>query len=212
LANLLQGLILGLAVAVVAGAQQSKGFSHKFHLKMGLDCRTCHSAAAASGKVEDNNLPTQAACRTCHQRDMPIKAPSAVLLRRFSHQFHLKFGNVAPALRAAIDSKTYHSLPADAVRAGLVSAKSDCAACHRGLEEFDSVTHAAFPQMADCLVCHAKIDNPFSCELCHAATDPIKPASHAANFVDTHSTGKMKLDKPSCVICHGKKFNCLGCH
>ena len=197
---------------MVAAAQPPKSFSHKFHLKMGLDCRGCHGSAARSVKVEDNNLPAQAACRTCHKRDMPIKEPAKIMLRNFSHEFHLKFGNVAPVLRAAIDSKTYHSLPADTVRAQLSAAKGECVACHRGLNESDAVSHAAFPQMADCLVCHAKIDNPFSCELCHAQGDPIKPASHKADYVDTHSSGRMKLDKQSCVICHGKKFNCLGCH
>ena len=67
--------------------------------------------------------------------------------------------------------------------------------------------------MADCLVCHNKIDNPFSCEKCHTAPAvQLKPPSHTADYVDTHSSGKLQLDKPSCVICHGKEFTCLGCH
>jgi hypothetical protein len=40
----------------------------------------------------------------------------------------------------------------------------------------------------------------------------LKPAFHTPDYIDTHSSGKLKLDKPSCVICHGVNFTCLGCH
>ena len=55
------------------------------------------------------------------------------------------------------------------------------------------------PQMADCLVCHTDIDNPFSCEKCHAKDAQLKPASHVASFLSDHTSGKLNLDKASCV-------------
>src|SRR5204862_517126 len=128
---------------------------------------------------------------------------------RFSHAQHLKMGNAAPLIAAAIDKKTYLQ-PAGDIRRHLNNANA-CQACHRGLEESDHVTSAAMPQMADCLVCHNQIDNPFSCETCHAKDGNLKPASHVAGFLNAHTSGKLQLDKASCVVCHGVNFRCLGC-
>ena len=33
-----------------------------------------------------------------------------------------------------------------------------------------------------------------------------------AGFMDAHSSGKMKLDKTTCAVCHGRQFTCMGCH
>ena len=89
-------------------------------------------------------------------------------------------GNLAPVIAAAIDKKTYLQPPGDIRRH--LNTQNACEACHRGLEESDQVTPAAMPQMADCLVCHTEIDNPFSCEKCHAKNAALKPASHVASY------------------------------
>jgi len=119
-------------------------------------------------------------------------------------------GNFARIIAAAIDAKSYLS-PAGDIRRHLNTTNA-CVACHRGLEESDAVAKVNMPQMADCLVCHTQIDPPFSCEQCHARGPHLKPASHTRDYIDTHSSGKLKLDKPSCVVCHGREFRCLGCH
>jgi hypothetical protein len=187
-------------------------FSHKLHLKLLPDCGSCHAAAASSAAPSDNLLPKPEACRACHQTAPAIKAPAATLITRFSHVRHVRFGGIAPVIAAAIDAGTYHTLPAAAVRKQLGEARNACAGCHRGLEESDAVTKASYPQMADCLVCHPVIDAPFSCELCHQPGPHLKPASHTPGYLETHSSPTVKLDKPSCVICHGRRFTCLGCH
>jgi hypothetical protein len=184
-------------------------FSHQLHLKLKLECATCHAAAAGSTKVEDNLLPARAACLKCHEQ-AEIPAPPTTRVARFSHAQHLKMGSVAPLIAAAIDKKTYLQ-PAGDIRRHLNTGNA-CQACHRGLEESDHVTAAAMPQMADCLVCHNKIDNPFSCETCHAKGASLKPASHVTGFLNAHTSGKLQLDKASCVVCHGVNFRCLGCH
>ena len=66
--------------------------------------------------------------------------------------------------------------------------------------------------MADCLVCHNKVDPPFSCGFCHVEGANLKPASHAANFLESHSRKDANLDLKTCAVCHGRKFTCLGCH
>ncbi len=204
-----------------AAAAQAAPFSHKLHLKLGLDCVKCHAGVTASTKASDSNLPVPAVCATCHQapNEMTVKAtPRATRVGFFSHALHLKLGNAAPVIAAAITGKGYHasspvSLPLERIRAYLNAAGSNaCAACHRGVDDNEVTDHTMFPQMADCLTCHPKIEAPFSCEKCHAPGDQLKPASHTATYVDHHSSGKANLDKQSCVICHGRKFQCLGCH
>ena len=199
-------------------------FSHEFHLKsVGAQCVDCHSAAATSQAASDSNLPTEAHCMKCH--DLPGATPidraaladlrSAALKSekrsyRFDHQFHLQMGNLAPLIAAAVDGGRYLG-PAGDIRRHL-DTQDSCQACHRGLAETARASKQHLPRMADCLVCHSEIDNPFSCEKCHLPGAELRPASHSRNFVDLHSTGKLSLDKESCLPCHGRNFACMGCH
>jgi len=206
-------LKLLFCVALTGGAALTAApFSHRLHLQMKLECTGCHKAAAASTKVEDNLLPAKPVCLECHEdSEVQIPAPPAVRITRFSHAQHLKMANVAPVIAAAIDKKDYLQPPGD-IRRHLTAA-NQCQACHRGLEESDQVTSAALPQMADCLVCHNQIDNPFSCENCHGKNiASLKPANHTPDLLDTHTSGKLGLDKTTCAVCHGRTFHCLGCH
>ncbi len=198
---------------LAGAAQQSRPFSHALHLKLKPDCVSCHAAAPASSNASDNNLPAPAVCAECHSKPIPVKAPAKTLVTHFSHAVHLKMGNLAPVIAAAVDAKTYLSPLSAAVIRPHLGGGNACEACHRGLRESAAVTRDALPQMADCLTCHNKIDNPFSCEQCHDAGPHLKPASiHVTRFIDLHSSAKANLDKQSCTICHGRKFTCLGCH
>ena len=109
-------------------------------------------------------------------------------------------GNIAPVIAAAIDSHEYLSPPRDIRR--FLNTKNSCEACHRGLQESNAVSGAEFPQMADCLVCHAKlekIDPPFSCTTCHAKDFRLMPANHDAQWLDFHASGKSNMDKQTCA-------------
>lgn len=199
-----------LATLILAwGVANAAPFSHKIHLGQQLECTYCHTAASASTKATDNLLPAKAVCLNCHE-DAAMPTPPTTRVAHFSHVQHLTLGNIGPTIAAAIDKKTYLQAPGD-IRRHLDSSNA-CEACHRGLAESDRVTKDLLPQMADCIVCHNEIDNPFSCEKCHAKGEDLKPASHVAGFMSAHNSGKLQLDKPSCVICHGARFRCLGCH
>jgi hypothetical protein len=197
---------LALALSAAWGADP---FSHKLHLQFKPECTSCHVRASTSASIADNLLPPKTVCLECHE-DRTVPPPPEVRLARFNHALHLKMGNAAPAIAAAIDQKKYLQ-PVDDIRRHLDSGNA-CTACHRGLAESDRVTKAAMPQMADCLVCHNRIEAPFSCETCHGKDPGLKPVSHTPDFMDTHSSGKLKLDKPSCAVCHGREFTCMGCH
>lgn len=179
---------------------------------MKLACATCHPAAAASTLATDNLLPSRQVCLGCHQEsELPAPwQPMPTRVAFFSHAQHLKMGNVAPVIAAAIDRKTYLQPPGD-IRARL-NTQNPCEACHRGLEESAQAGRAVMPQMADCLVCHTKIDPPFSCEECHGQDAHLKPASHTPEFLDTHTNHTLHFDKSTCAVCHGVKFTCMGCH
>lgn len=131
-------------------------------------------------------------------------------LKEFSHRKHLALGNVAPVIAQAIDRGTYLSPPGDLRR--FLNSTNACEACHRGLGESDRISAVNMPQMADCLVCHNKVDPPDSCVFCHPADAQLKPASHTPDFLDAHNRKNANLDKASCAVCHGRKFTCLGCH
>lgn len=197
---------------MLPGCIFAAGFSHKLHLQLKLTCVTCHASAASSTNIRDNNLPQPQVCAPCHTAQVPaIKKPRVTNLAKFSHRQHVAMGAaIAAALAKAVDTKQYLSDPGDMRRH--LDTKDACAACHRGLGESDAVTAAAFPRMADCLVCHNKIQAPFSCETCHEANAGLKPVDHTPDFLDRHTTGKVIKDHASCAVCHGRRFTCLGCH
>lgn len=200
-------------------------FSHRYHLeKAGASCLDCHISSPASTRAEDNNLPKEKTCLVCHDGTRARNscalchknaetAKARIPLHRdfkFNHQLHLGLGNMAPALAAAIDSGRYLSAPGDMRRH--LSTGNACLACHRGLNETDFATKENLPKMADCLVCHGKIDPPFSCGYCHTSEARLKPASHTHAFHDLHSNRQAVPDKTTCKVCHGVKFTCMGCH
>ncbi len=210
---------LALAALAAPLLAQDWAFPHRTHLAMGLDCGTCHSAAKNSSEAGDKLLPDGALCQACHNGQTapaidiaPLTGRADVVRSfRFDHSFHLGLGEIAPLIAAAIDSGNYFGKPGDARR--FLDSADECSACHRGLGESTRVVPGAhMPQMADCIVCHTKIDNPFSCPECHVEGVDLRPADHTREFIDTHSTGKAGLDKVSCLPCHGREFGCMGCH
>ena len=194
-------------------------FSHRVHLAQKNDCLVCHSSASASKTAGDNLLPPAAICGGCHTGERKlatapaVKSPRKLTVTKFNHQLHVNLGPVVTAsILKAVEAKTYLSIPLNLRDELAAAGRHPCRGCHRGLEKSDAVTMAAFPNMADCLTCHHVIDPPFSCVKCHDENQRVKPASHTNDWIDRHSTGKANLDKPSCAVCHGRTFTCLGCH
>jgi len=195
LAHQLQKLVWVFWAASLAG-QTTRGFDHKQALNQKVECLICHA-----GQKESLTLSAR------HKGKR---------LKDFNHSFHLKMGNLAPVIAAAIDRKLYLGSPnkidLPELRAYL-NTQNPCQACHRGLEQSTGVlAKEHFPNMEDCLVCHNKIDAPFSCSTCHVEGANLKPANHLPDFLDRHTTGKLQLDKTTCAACHGRRFTCLGCH
>jgi len=132
----------------VPATAQDWAFPHKPHLERGLVCQTCHSAAEGSQQAADNLLPNGQICSACHDGQTAPAIDTAPLAQRqhetrsyrFDHEFHLKQGNIAPLIAAAIDDGSYHGKPGDTRR--FLNSKNACVACHRGLTESESVKQA----------------------------------------------------------------------
>jgi len=199
---------------LLAMAAAAAPFSHKTHLAKKLDCVICHSGASGSQSALDNLIPANTLCAGCHQdgrASFQPKQPRNNVVTRFNHQLHVRMGSaISATIVRAVDAKTYLSDPGN-LRSQLEGVKHPCTGCHRGLAQADVVSADHFPHMADCLVCHNKIDNPFSCEKCHdQKPEELKPASHIVGYLDKHSNSN--VEKTSCAVCHGRRFTCLGCH
>jgi hypothetical protein len=221
IAAALPGIVAGfLLVLVCRGNQESADeltFSHKKHLARGAACSDCHATASSSRSADDRLVPDESTCLRCHDGEKAAKrsltVPTVPAVRRtyrFNHELHVGFGNMAPVLAAAVDKGKYLGRPGDMRR--FLNTDDPCIACHRGVAEVDLATSDQLPHMADCLVCHSRIELPFSCGFCHTADAVLRPASHTAGFSDAHSSREAVPDKSACKVCHGLRFTCMGCH
>lgn len=178
----------------LAGGLAAQSFSHAEALRKVKGCQPCHAAIPKS-------------------REVVARAARPVRWVKFSHETHVKLAGIAATLQKAVDNKSYLGMRAPDLREAMASSNA-CQACHRGMGEVaGELAKANYPAMADCLVCHNKIDPPFSCAQCHAE-DPkaLQPASHVAGFVDLHTSKTAGLEKATCAGCHGRRFTCMGCH
>jgi hypothetical protein len=204
-------LAVPLLLTPALRAQYDAGFSHRKHLVLGVGCIDCHTKAKTSAQASDNLLPDVESCGQCHGPGT-IKAPAKLTVTKFNHQLHTAIPGVGPVIAAAIQSGDYLSTPSEGLAEELRKA-DECTACHRGLHSSDKVSLAAFPAMADCLVCHSKIEPPFSCEKCHSGdAAALKPPSHTAEYLESHSQPGALSEERACAVCHDREFTCMGCH
>jgi hypothetical protein len=154
-------------------------FDHAQHARLGATCESCHQSAQTSTSANDNLIPREAACRTCHKIDraQPTKA--------------VPHGQGAARCDAChVDGKGGKWLPPDATAGALaepprvVLARPNlkfnhklhaargiaCAACHVNAEMQQApVTRLDLPLMATCLGCHDGKQVTARCTACHIA-------------------------------------------
>jgi len=190
LAHFVQGLVL----VFLAGPLAAQTFSHAEALRTVKGCQPCHAPIPKSTAVSK-------------------RAERPVRWVKFSHALHVKLPGVAQSLIKAIDSKTYLGTATAEMRKSLET-QNVCQACHRGMPQVAGpLAKANYPSMSDCLVCHNKIDPPFSCEKCHSEdVKTLLPPSHTPDLIDRHTNKNSELDRTTCASCHGRRFTCMGCH
>lgn len=135
--------------------EQPIAFTHKVHLKNGMQCTDCHKGVADG---PDASIPNVQLCMTCHQviaTDKPeIKKVAAYQKRGeqipwqrvfwFYQAAHVKFRH-APHIRAGVD----------------------CAACHGDLRQETVAVRRAGLNMNFCVSCHRMHKAPTDCTACH---------------------------------------------
>ncbi|HYT65567.1 MAG TPA: cytochrome c3 family protein [Vicinamibacterales bacterium] len=137
------------------GAVQPLPYSHKKHIALGLQCRTCH-VNPAPGKLM--TFPATAFCMGCHQA-IAADRPAIQKLASFAAS-----GTSIPWVRV-------YKLP-DYVfwkHASHLRPDITCADCHGSVAERDVIAQETnITTMAGCVSCHDKRQVLTDCGDCHA--------------------------------------------
>jgi hypothetical protein len=196
-------------------------FSHAAHLKRGAVCAQCHPAATTSQSAVDNLIPSEAACRACHQieRAEPERAIAGQPPARCA-ACHVGFVAGQPIERVYLT-------PPPLKFAHAAHAKERCESCHGDMTKVALATTQQLPTMGSCLHCHADGAAPEHCADCHLAKlggliqttfehgelvpkrDGLGEA-HGPGFSTQHKVEARQVGA-TCNACHDQS-ECVGCH
>jgi hypothetical protein len=162
---------------------------HRIHVQNDVECETCHGAAATSAAGTDNLLPTMDTCGACHDVADDTKCGTC----------HTNVAEPVAAARrvSAVQKFSHQTHLADGMQ---------CTGCHRA----GAAGEPSIPEMARCRSCHETASALKDCEVCHAASEPLRPVSHAPDWKSLHGVDA-RLDGVSCESCHTQK-DCQDCH
>jgi hypothetical protein len=147
-------------------------FNHKFHLKQGATCKTCHAAAFTSNSPNDSLIPQGTVCDACHSTDhsdISKVTPGDDEPGKcgFCHMgYQAQDGNRVARL--------------DLPRANMIfthkkhlARNIQCGQCHGSVEELELSTRDQLPRMSGCFHCHQREDAASqgdaksACTTCH---------------------------------------------
>ena len=138
-----------------AAPVQPLPYSHKTHIKLGLQCRSCHTNPDA-GKLM--TYPPTVVCMGCHQA-LATERPAIQKLAEFA-----KSGEPIPWVRVyRVPDYVYW-------RHGThLEAEVTCAECHGPVAERDVIAvETNVTRMLGCVTCHDKRQAYTDCAACHA--------------------------------------------
>jgi len=176
-------------------------FDHARHLALGAKCDTCHVSAPTSTSASDDLIPTEAACRQCHEIDraQPAKAvpPGAPAAR--CDACHLtqdgnddaEAGPVGWMPTAASPEPARVRLPNPNLKFNHklhVSRGVGCELCHGAVAMEALATRDDLPKMALCLGCHDGKQVTNRCGACHLTEPDGRLRTNLAS-VATAATG-----------------------
>ena len=172
-------------------------FSHKLHIKdVGVDCATCHPAAATSTLSSNNLISTHDECGTCHEDQIASDCG-------FCHSDPENIVERPPIDRELIFSHQQHLGMTDV----------ECTTCHKGMDEVTTAGAESLPDMATCNTCHNDRKATNTCEACHTDFVTLLPSDHRqADFLTSHrDESRLGALQTSCQTCHAETF-CQQCH
>ncbi len=179
--------------------QQAKAikFSHAVHVEgAGLECSSCHEAAATSKLSSDLLFPKHENCQSCHEEQLSQNCT-------FCHTSN------DPATYMSLSTPKRELLFSHA--AHVTDQKMDCKTCHLEVEREGAPTGSLVPAMATCNTCHNDAQASNACESCHTDLAGLRPMDHnRTDFVREHKRSA-RLSTANCSSCHTQE-SCIDCH
>jgi hypothetical protein len=148
-------VLVGENLAPHPAPVQPIAYSHKTHLALGLQCKTCHTNPEP-GKLM--TFPATSTCMQCHA-GIATDKPSIQKLTEFS-----KSNAPIPWVRV------YTVLPGVTWNHRIhLQAGVGCATCHGAVAQMATMSETTtVTTMAACINCHRAKSAPTSCVTCHA--------------------------------------------
>lgn len=129
-------------------------FSHKVHLKLGLNCLSCHTLEAPGFEA---GLPSDSQCMLCHAS---VKKESPAIQKLAAHEASgkpLQWTRIYTLPKFVWFSHQSHYQDV-----GLA-----CEQCHGSVSERDRIVKENPTSMEFCMDCHAQRAAPNGCDFCH---------------------------------------------
>lgn len=162
--------------------------AHPTHQANNVPCETCHAAAQESRAGSDNLLPGMDVCGQCHEIDNSEKCGDC----------HTQPQNPAPAQRVTTLVQRFP-------HAAHIARGMKCEACHG-----PATAEPQIPSMSSCRGCHETASGLSDCEMCHAESENLHPATHTDGWDSYHAT-VARVDQAACADCH-TETDCQECH
>jgi hypothetical protein len=195
------GLLLSGCVFSHLRGEDELAFSHELHVQgEQLECAMCHEDLAAA---DEPGMPPEDACMLCHE-ELDAEKPEDRRVASLFADGVFKAAHASELGGEVVFSHLRH-----------VEAQVACNACHAGIESNERVDGDLAVDMASCVACHERLDQPAACATCHSAIDQgWKPPSHDGAWQRAHGArarAGSKLPAESCSLCH-KEDTCAACH
>jgi hypothetical protein len=137
------------------GTAQPIDYSHKVHIRAGLQCLDCHSGADVSARAA---LPSVAKCMLCHAKIATNKPEIKKVAEYATARREIPWERVYGFDRSA-SVKFRHSPH--------FRAKIACARCHGDMAQATTAQPLVKHTMGTCLSCHRQNHAPEDCATCH---------------------------------------------
>lgn len=190
LSLILAAVLIGALLGAPAWGEKADRIraAHAVHAQGGVPCETCHAAATSTAGT-DNLLPAMETCAECH--DVADEAKCS--------QCHTNPPAAAAAPRVTTLAQRFS-------HARHLGPSTDCSVCHGST----ATSEPRLPEKSICRRCHETAPGLADCDVCHAANEPRRPATHTAQWMSLHAT-EARVDEARCLVCH-TQTDCQECH
>ncbi|MDZ7638541.1 MAG: cytochrome c3 family protein [Bryobacterales bacterium] len=135
--------------------QQPLPYSHKAHIALGLQCKSCHSNPDPG---ELMRFPAESFCMGCHRT---VKADSP----------HIQKLAAAAKEKKPLPWVRVYKIPDYVYFSHRVhtQAGATCETCHGPVSQREVITKEVEHTMQSCMACHGAHNAPNDCDSCHAS-------------------------------------------